>query len=173
LRRLPVLGGSFSFRGVALIIRPFAASDAEAWLDVHRAAVRVIAAGDYSQAVIDAWAPPVDARMIEHLQTGPSGTRIVAELDGELAGIGELVPENGELRACYVAPRFARRGVGKALVAELEALARTAGIAALSLASSVTAEPFYLRLGYDVTGRGSHVLDTGEPMACLFMTKSL
>jgi putative acetyltransferase len=158
---------------VTSIIRQFVASDAEAWLAVHYAAVRVIAAGDYSQAVIDAWAPPISARMIEYLQVAPAGTKIVAELDGEIAGIGELARENSELRACYVSPRFARRGVGRTLVAELEALARNAGIAALSLDSTVTAEPFYLRLGYEVTGRGSHVLHTGEPMACVFMSKSL
>ena len=158
---------------MALIIRQFAASDAEAWLEVHHAAVRVIAASDYPQAVIDAWAPPISARMIANAQAGSPGTKIVAELDGEMAGIGELVPENSELRACYVAPDFARRGVGTALVAELEALARNGGIAALSARSSVTAEPFYLHLGYEVTGRGTHVLHTGEPMACVFMRKSL
>jgi putative acetyltransferase len=158
---------------VALVIRQFVASDAEAWIGVHHAAVRVIAAGDYSQAMIDAWTPPASARMIEHLQAGPSGTKIVAELDGEMAGIAELVPDKGELRACYVSPDFARRGVGKALVAELEALARNAGITALSAHSSVTAEPFYLHLGYEVTRRGTHVLHTGEPMACVFMRKAL
>jgi putative acetyltransferase len=158
---------------VALIIRKFAGSDAEAWLVLHHAAVHVIAARDYSRAVIDAWAPPISARMIEDLQAGPPGTRIVAELDGAMAGIGELAPRNSELRACYVSPGFARRGVGRALMAELEALARNAGIAALSVDSSVTAEPFYLHLGYEVTGRGSHVLHTGEPMACVFMRKSL
>ena len=158
---------------MALVIRQFAAFDAEAWLDVHRAAVRGIAASDYSPALIDAWAPPVSARMVACLRADRSGTRIVAELDGAMAGIGELAPENSELKACYVAPGFARRGVGKALVAELEALARNTGIAALSVHSSITAEPFYLHLGYEVTARGSHVLHTGEPMACVFMRKSL
>ena len=158
---------------MALIIRQFAVSDAEAWLDVHRASVRAIAAGDYSQAVIDAWAPPIGAGMIEYLQVGRSGTKIVAEFDGEIAGIGELGLDKSELRACYVSPHFTRRGVGRALAAQLEALARNDGVTALSLASTVTAEPFYARLGYAVTGRGTHVLHTGEPMACVFMRKSL
>lgn len=158
---------------MALIIRAFAASDAEAWLEVHRSAVRVLAASDYSQEVIDAWAPPITPRMIEQMQRGASATRIVAELSGELAGIAELALENSELRACYVSPDFARGGIGKALVAELEALARRAGATSLSLASSVSAELFYRHLGYHVTGRGSHVLHTGEPMACVHMRKSL
>jgi putative acetyltransferase len=158
---------------VALVIRQFAASDAEAWLDVHRAAIHGLAASDYPQAVIDAWAPPVSAQMIEHLQRAQLGTRIVAEIGGELAGIGELARENSELRACYVSPDFTRRGVGTALVTKLEALARNAGIGTLSLASSITAEPFYLHLGYTVTGRDTHVLHTGEAMASVLMQKSL
>jgi putative acetyltransferase len=158
---------------VALSLRPFVASDTKAWLNVHRAAVREIAASDYSQAVIDAWAPPITARTIESLQRGPSRTRIVAGLNGEIVGIGELALDNGELTACYVSPAFARRGVGSALMAELEAVAKRAGLVALFLDSSVTAEPFYLRLGYVVTGRGTHVLHTGERMASVFMRKTL
>lgn len=156
---------------MALIVRPFAAPDAGAWFEVHHAAVRGIASREYSRAVIDAWAPEISTRMIDDLQADQSGTRLVAELGGEIAGIGELVLGNSELRACYVAPHFARRGVGSTLVAELEALATNAGIAALSVRSSVTAEPFYLQLGYQVTSRGVHVLHTGEPMACVFMRK--
>ena len=158
---------------MALLIRTFSLADAEGWLEVHRAAVRGIAARDYPPAVIDAWAPPINARKIEQVQKDQSGTRVVAEVDGEVAGIGELVPETSELRACFVSPQVARRGIGTALVAELEALARKAGIAALSAHSSVTAEPFYLHLGYEVTARGTHVLHTGEQMACVFMRKSL
>jgi putative acetyltransferase len=158
---------------VALLIRPFVPADAEAWLAVHHAAVHAIAAQHYSQAVLDAWAPAINARTIEQLRAGPPATRIVAELNGEMAGIAELVAENRELRACYVHPEFARCGVGTALVSELEALARKAGIAALLAHASVTAEPFYLDLGYQVTGRGTHKLHTGEPMACVFMSKSL
>ena len=73
--------------------------------------------------------------------------RLVAELDGELVGIGALVLADSELRACYVVPAAARKGVGSALVAEIERIARQHGLTHLELLSSLTAEPFYRALG--------------------------
>lgn len=156
---------------MSFVIRPFESSDAKQWFEVHHAAVRQTATSDYSQAVIDAWASSIDAAKIEYLMADQSGAKLVAELDGEIVGIGEIALGNCELRACYVSPRFGRQGVGKALVAELEAIAKATGITALTLDSSVTAERFYRDLGYEVSGQGQHVLHTGEPMACVLMTK--
>ena len=39
--------------------------------------------------------------------------------------------------------------------------------------SSVTAEPFYLAHGYNVRGRGEHMLRSGQRMACVKMEKAL
>lgn len=158
---------------MALVIRQFVPDDAEDWFNVHRAAVHRIANADYPQAVVDAWAPPLTPRMIETLRLAPVDGKIVAIVGEEMAGIGELSAESAEVRAVYVSPDFARRGIGRALATELEKLATGAGIATLSVHSSITAEPFYRRLGYHVTARGSHVLHTGEPMASVFMKKAL
>ncbi|MDY6949582.1 MAG: GNAT family N-acetyltransferase [Pseudomonadota bacterium] len=158
---------------MATIIRLFAAVDAAQWFEVHHSAVRETAAKDYSKSVIEAWAPSVEPAMIQYLIADHSGTKIVAEVDGEVVGIGEVALTNCELRACYVAPRFGRRGIGRALVAELETIARNGKIAALVLSSSLTAERFYRHLGYRVTAHGQHVLRNGEPMACVYMTKLL
>jgi predicted N-acetyltransferase YhbS len=50
----------------------------------------------------------------------------------------------------FVAPDFQRRGVGRQLMAEVERTARNAGMATLVVQSSVTAVPFYARLGFKV-----------------------
>jgi GNAT superfamily N-acetyltransferase len=71
--------------------------------------------------------------------------RLVAELDGTPAGIGALVVERSELRACYVHPSVARRGCGSALVREIERLACEHGLSHLELAASLEAEAFYGR----------------------------
>jgi putative acetyltransferase len=97
----------------------------------------------------------------------------MAEIDGRPVGIGVLVPQGSELRACYVTPSETRRGVGSALVAEIERIAREHGLTYLRLASSVTAEPFYLRLGYHVEARSDHVLRSGTRMAAVKMRKDL
>ena len=101
-------------------------------------------------------------------------TRLIAERgDGELVGIGALVLASSELRACYVLPSATRRGVGTALVREIERIAREHGLSHLSLESSVTAEPFYRALGYVVVERGELVLAPGISMAAIKMQKQL
>jgi putative acetyltransferase len=157
-------------------VRPMRPEDARAFLEVHHASVRGLAAADYPPAVIEAWAPmPVSDASIANVAANPDNeVRIVAEAGGTVLGLGVLIPEKRELRACYVSPAAARRGVGTALVRELERIARAHGVAALRLNSSLSAEPFYRALGYTVHGRGEHRLrGTGPPMACVKMEKRL
>ena len=56
---------------------------------------------------------------------------------------------------------------------EIEEIARNHGLAFLQLDSSVTAEPFYRALGYEVRERGEHVLSSEQRMACVRMEKRL
>ena len=102
--------------------------------------------------------------------------RIVAERDGRIAGFGALVVAERELRACYVHPEAGRRGVGRALVAELESRARAAGLKALELDASLNAEAFYRALGYRTLRHGIHLLHRAGrdiPMPCAKMRKAL
>lgn len=140
---------------------------------VHHAAVRGTAANDYPADVIDAWAPAIQTTHIERVKADLTGTRTLALCDGEVAGVGEVVLGLSELRACYVAPKFGRRGIGQRIVAELERMARSGGLVRLWLDSSLTAESFYKRLGYSIRQRGEHVLGNGVTMACVTMEKIL
>ena len=149
-------------------------ADARAFLAVHHAAVRVLAAPDYPESVIDAWAPlPITDSAVATVTANPEREyRLLAALDGIIAGIGVLVLEKSELRACYVAPWAARRGVGTALVKELERVARAHGLGYLCLDSSLNAAPFYRGLGYLSLGPGEHVLSNGQRMRCVRMRRS-
>jgi putative acetyltransferase len=51
--------------------------------------------------------------------------------------------------------------VGSALVAEIERIARQHGLTYLELLSSLTAEPFYRALAYDVEDRVEHAVSSG------------
>lgn len=114
---------------MAITIRKMCLGEARSFLAVHHAAVRGIAARDYPPAVVEDWAPlPIDDKAIERFLRNPDGEiRLVAEVDGTIVGVGALVPERGELRACYVAPEAARTGIGSALVREIERIARERG----------------------------------------------
>lgn len=81
--------------------------------------------------------------------------------------------ENLELRACYVAPAASRKGVGSALVKEIEDVAREQSVPRLEVDSSMTAKCFYRTVGYEVVERGEHFLGNGRRMACVRMRKEL
>jgi len=130
---------------------------------------------DYPPEVIEDWAPvPITDAAVESILANPENEiRLVAEVDGEIAGMGALVIETRELRACYVVPGVARKGVGSAIVREIERIAREYGLRSLDLIASLTSEPFYSALGYEVLERGEHVLQSGRRMVCVEMEKVL
>jgi ribosomal protein S18 acetylase RimI-like enzyme len=67
----------------------------------------------------------------------------------ELNGWLETASLDGDIvRTVFVAPDVQSRGVGRRLMHELERRARTKGITKLSVPSSITAEPFYAKLGF-------------------------
>ena len=162
---------------MSIKVRKMLDEDARAFLEVHHAAVRGLAAKDYPLEVIEDWAPlPVTEESVQRFLTNPDcEIRLVAEIDGTIVGIGCLVVANCELHACYVAPEAARRGVGSALVREIERIARERGLEldCLQMDSSVNAVPFYLHHGYSVRKRGEHPLKSERQMACIKMEKTL
>lgn len=159
---------------MSVIIREMRPEDARAFLEVHHAAARGIAGKDYPSAVIDAWAPmPITDKHVEGVLLNPDGEyRVIAEIDGLVVGIGAVVLDSAELRACYVAPIASRRGIGSLLVQEIERVSRAHGLRTLDLDATVTAEPFYAAHGYRVRERGEHVV-RGQRMACVKMHKVL
>jgi putative acetyltransferase len=156
-------------------VREMRSADARAFLEVHHAAVRGTAVVDYPIAVIEAWSPlPVTEEAVDQVRANRDNEyRLVGEIDGQVVGIGAVVFESSELRACYVAPAAGRRGVGSALVHEIERAARERGLSVLELDSSITAEGFYRKQGYEARERSEHILGNGQRMACVKMRKSL
>ncbi|WFT86834.1 GNAT family N-acetyltransferase [Rhizobium leguminosarum] len=162
-------------RQIAVSVREMCPEDTRAFLEVHRAAVRGTAANDYPSEVIETWAPlPLSDELIQKVRANPDEElRWVAEIDGKIVGIGALVTKNAEIRACYVSPAVARKGVGSALLRKIERVANEKGLSLLQLDASITAEPFYKFHGYEVWERSHHVLDSGVRMACVKMCKTL
>lgn len=158
---------------MSVSVRPMRFEEARRFLEIHHESVRGIAAKDYPAAVIDCWAAlPITQEIVDRfLINRDDEIRLMAEMNGQTVGVGALVLKNSELRACYILPSAARRGVGTALVMQIEQIAREHGASHLQLQSSLTAEPFYTALGYVVEERGEHVLGAGVPMAAVKMRK--
>jgi putative acetyltransferase len=169
-----LLGSQGDMTTASITVRAMRVDEARRFLEIHHDAVRGLAANDYPPAVIDAWAPPTtDERLQLFLQNRDNEVRLMAEMDREAVGIGALVVANSELRACYVLPSAGGRGVGAAIVNEIERIARDHGLRELHLESSVTAEPFYAALGYSVERRGELRIAPGVSMSAITMRKEI
>ena len=78
---------------------------------------------------------------------GPFET-VAALAGGRPIGFAQLDPASARLRALFVDGDSQRRGVGTALLAEIERLARRRRLTRLHGAMSLNAVPFYLRAGF-------------------------
>ncbi len=160
-------------------IRPARKGEGAAILTVHRRAIHEIACADYLQEVLDAWGAPIPETDLAQKGDDFDGKIergeivLVAEINGSIAGFGEIIPAECELLAVYVSPDFKRHGVGKAILSKLERIARERSVPYLQMDSSLTAEPFYLANGYRTIERGFHTLRNGKTMACVKMRKDL
>jgi len=99
------------------------------------------------------------------------GTYFIALLDDDIAGCGgwsrratlyggdhsaglreprllDPATEAARIRAMYTHPAFARRGVGRAMLAHCEAAARAEGFGAVELMGTMAGVPLYLSAGY-------------------------
>lgn len=153
-------------------IRLYKDSDAKAVLEVHRAAVIKTAAQDYEVDILEEWSPPVDdARLEKFKRENSADVRIVADINGNVVGFGELVTKESLLGACYVHPQYGGQGVGHKILSRLEEIALEKGLTYLFMDSSITAEKFYNAHGYQTLEYGEHSLRSGRKMACVKMRK--
>ena len=108
--------------------------------------------------------PEQAAERLARIADDPSTMAIVAEADGQVAGLGALhvqtLVERDELgcevAALVVGERFRRRGIGELLMRALEDEARAHGGKHLVLNTAhrrADAHAFYEALGYEHTGR--------------------
>ncbi|WP_174301266.1 GNAT family N-acetyltransferase [Caulobacter sp. S45] len=81
--------------------------------------------------------------------------------------------EPAKIRAFFVAPAFARQGLGTRLLAVCEAAAAARGFTACELGATLTGEPLYARHGYSVVERLDTPLSDGVTLPIVRMAKRL
>jgi GNAT superfamily N-acetyltransferase len=77
-----------------------------------------------------------------------------------------------KVRAIFVHPEFARRGLGSLILAHVEAAARAAGFRSFEMGSTLTGVPLYRLKGYREVGRIAVPLHNGEALPVVRMVKS-
>jgi GNAT superfamily N-acetyltransferase len=133
-------------------IRPATPADADAVSRVVVRSLRETDGKDYPPQVIEAVAARYTAKRVRELMA--SRRVLVAVRSGTLVGTASL--EGDLVQSVYASPEQQGAGIGTSLMAAIEGLARSEGLKALNVASSITAEGFYRKLGFSEFGREGH-----------------
>lgn len=154
--------------------------------------VRALQAPYYSTAQMDAALGPVfgvDRQLIR------DGTYFVAERDGVIVGCGGwsrrrslyggdggrehedalLDPEKdaARVRAFFVHPAWARRGIGRNIMSACEQAIIEAGFRTVDIVATLAGEPLYASFGYAVVERYEIAMAGGLTLPVVRMTRSV
>lgn len=154
---------------------------------------RALQAADYSQAQLDAALGGdiygVDRQLIR------DGTYYVAEFEGKIVGCGgwsrrkaryggsksrteadpELDPavDAARMRAFYVHPEFARRGIGRSIVLACEEALIARGFGRVDIMATLAGARLYGSLGYRELERVDVPMPAGISLPCVRMSKDV
>ena len=151
-------------------LRPYLPDDASVLADIFRASIEGLAADDYSETQVDAWAAAADDEESFAARLGAS-LALVATMEGSPVGFASLdAPVHIDF--LYVHPAVAGKGVGTMLIDALEKLAAARGTKKLTVEASDNALDFFRRRGFKAMQRNSVPLG-GEWFANTTMEKPL
>jgi GNAT superfamily N-acetyltransferase len=166
--------------------------DVPALEELIAASVRILQAGDYTPSQLEGALGTVfgvDRQLIR------DGAYFAIEEDGAITACGgwsrrrtlfgsdhvagkndallDPSTEPARIRAFFVHPGHARRGLASRILEACEAAARDAGFRRLELAATLTGLPFYAVRGYHEVERIDVALANGETLPVVRMAKGL
>jgi GNAT superfamily N-acetyltransferase len=173
-------------------IRRAVEADVPALHALIEASVRGLQANDYTPAEIEGalgHALGLDSQLVM------DGTYFIAEVGGEMVASGgwsyratlcgsdgmtgreparlDAVKDAAKIRAIFVHPAWARKGLGTLMLEYCEQQAKEAGFTQLEMGSTLTGAPLYRLRGYEERERIAIALPNGEALPVIRMTKSL
>jgi putative acetyltransferase len=129
-----------------LAIRPYRPTELDAVIAIFLGSVRQIAARDYNEAQIDAWARVERDKWAVKRLSRPTWIALISQ---ELVGFTDLEPD-GHLDMMYVHAAHQRKGVATALLKRVEATAAELDLSRIFTEASVTARAFFASHGFHV-----------------------
>ncbi len=152
-----------------LVIRKARKEDKEELAVLHKASIGRLCAKAYGTDLIRGWLDVITTEAydnaLKHL------VFIVVAGPESLLGFGMLDCPDSMIKAVYVAPDQAGKGIGTRILTTLERLAGIAGVNRLSIFATLNAEGFYRRHGYLLVRKATHTLPNGTCLPCLKMDK--
>ena len=174
----------------SLLVRAATRADIPALNELIAASARALSAGYYTPAQIDAaitYVFGVDSGLVD------DGTYFVVESAGELVGCGgwsrrgalyggdqrpmeaaamlDPATEPARIRAFFVAPGWARRGIGSRLLAVCQAAAEAEGFTSLELMATLPGVPLYVRHGFREVERVTDQVPSGVALEFVRMRR--
>lgn len=129
-----------------LELRQYTPPDSHACLHLFCDTVRQVNAGDYNPHQIAAWASPdIDVDVWGNRFHGRHA--YVALANAEIVGFADMTP-TGYLDRLFVSAAHQRQGIATALVTQLLSVASRAAIEEVTADVSITAVPFFARMGF-------------------------
>ncbi|MCO5217702.1 MAG: GNAT family N-acetyltransferase [Thermomicrobiales bacterium] len=140
-------------------IRPAKPAEAK---ELTQIAIRSKAHWGYSQELIDIWAEDL---CVTSASCDGESTWVI-EVDGQLAGFGELLTQLAPaiLDDLFIDPTFIGQGLGGRLLQHLITLARDRGISAIEFDAEPHAVGFYERYGAHTIGERSSTVVPGRTL---------
>jgi putative acetyltransferase len=133
-------------------LRPYLADDLPVLVQIFAAAIEELAAEDYGEAQLAAWAAQADEDAFATRLAGQ--LTLVATLEHSPVGFVSLRGKD-VIDMLYVHPGAARQGVATALIDALEKLAAARGAGRLTVDASDTATPLFQKRGYTLERRNT------------------
>lgn len=152
-------------------LRRFQASDADQIAQLFHDTIRTVNLGDYSEEQVKAWAPD-DIYFRDWVAKCTTKHTLVAEYDGGvITGFAEL-DDDGHIDCFYCHKDYQGQGIGQILCNGIEKEAQNRGFARLFVEASITAKPFFQKMGFSIIEEQS-VKNRGEQLTNFRMEKIL
>jgi putative acetyltransferase len=130
-------------------IRKYKVADAKELANIYYHTIHNINIRDYSEEQVNAWAPASCLELEGWKKKWEKLPPIVAIIDGQVVGFAEF-EDNGHIDCFYIHHQFQGKGVGSALIREIEQQALQQNILKIFAEVSITAKPFFLSKGFEV-----------------------
>ncbi|NVE00880.1 GNAT family N-acetyltransferase [Massilia sp. BJB1822] len=156
---------------MTITFHPANVADIPAMWALRTRAVRLSCASHYAPDVIDRWsATPTPDSYVRLLNQGGG---LLAREGDVLLGYAILNTASGEVDAVFVDPAQGGRGVGRRLLAGLEALADSLALARpLFLYAALNAVAFYQAAGFVRRRDAQYAHPAGMLLDCVYMDKA-
>lgn len=149
------------------------AADRDAIISLHRQSIFGLCRGSYTETEMKAWTGRLTPELFDEGVKDSNNVGIVAVEANVVVGYGFFTVHERELRALYVLPEHAGRGIGRHILSRLEIMAREEGIDRLSLQSTINAVGFYEKSGYRAIREERHLISDKISVTCVRMEKEL